>query len=52
LSALTPEEIQENDIQAYPAIAAFGYCLCEMELRPPIKPTDGWKRRNRSAMVL
>ena len=52
LSTLTAEEIEEKEIQLYPAIAAFGYCICEMELRPPIKPSDGWKRRNRSAMVL
>ena len=52
LSALTPEEIEEKDVTIYPAIAAFGYCLCEMELRPPVKPSNGWKRRNRSAMVI
>jgi hypothetical protein len=52
LSALTSEEIEEKDFQAYPAIAAFGYCLCEMELRPPIKPPGGWKRRKRNAMVI
>ena len=52
LSTLTAEEIEEKEIQVYPAIAAFGYCLCEMELRPPVKPTDGWKRRKRAAMVI
>lgn len=52
LSALTPKEIQEKDIQIYPAIAAFGYCIAEMELRPPVKSHDGWKRRNRSAMAI
>ena len=52
LSTLTPEEIQEKDIQVYPAIAAFGYCLCEMELRAPQGPSDGWKNRNRRAMAI
>ena len=52
LSALTPEEIQEKDIQIYPAIAAFGYCISEMEQRQPVKFSDGWKRRNRSALVI
>ena len=52
LSTLTAEEIQEKDITVYPAIAAFGYCLCEMELRNPKRLRDGWKRRNRSAMVI
>ena len=28
------------------------YCLCEMELRKPQKIKDGWKRRNRNAMVI
>ncbi len=52
LSTLTPEEIQQEDITIYPAIAAFGYCISEMELRQPVKSSDGWKRRNRSAMVI
>ncbi len=52
LSTLTPEEIQEKDITIDPAIAAFGYCISEMELRPPGKSSDGWKRRNRSAMAI
>lgn len=52
LSTLTVDVIQEKDIQTYPAIAAFGYCLCEMELRSPVKPSDGWKRRQRRAMVI
>lgn len=52
LSTLVAEEIQEKDIQAYPAIAAFGYCLCEMELRSPVTPPDGWKRRQRRAMAV
>lgn len=52
LSTLVAEEIQEKDTQAYPAIAAFGYCLCEMELRSPVTPPDGWKRRQRRAMVV
>jgi hypothetical protein len=52
LSTLTPEEIQEKDITIYPAIAAFGYCISEMELRSPVKRSGGWKRRNRGAMVI
>ena len=52
LSALTPEEIEEKDITIYPAIAAFGYCISEMELRSPVKRSGGWKRRNRGAMVI
>ena len=52
LSTLTPEEIQEKDITIYPAIAAFGYCISEIELRQSVKSSDGWKRRNRSAMVI
>lgn len=52
LSSLTPEEIKEKDITIYPAIAAFGYCISEIELRPPVKSSDGWKRRNRRAMVI
>ena len=52
LSTLTPKEIQDQDIQTYPAIAAFGYCISEMELRQPVKSSDGWKRRNRGAMAI
>ena len=52
LSTLTPEEIQEKDITIYPAITAFGYCISEMELRQPVKSSNGWKRRNRGAMVI
>jgi len=52
LSGLTSEEVQKNDIQCHPAIAAFGYCLCEMEFRKPQKVSKNWKRRNRSAMAV
>ena len=52
LSGLTPEEVKKNDAQYHPAIAAFGYCLCEMEFRKPQKAAKNWKRRNRSAMAV
>jgi len=53
LSTLTAEDIEhDKDIQAYPAIAALGYCLCEMAQIPPKRAAHRWKTGNRGAMAV